>query len=66
MKIRYIMAILLTLCFVLVGCDSGSSSKTVKDDYEIIETLNNEMKEIIQSSVVSSVGDRGTWHVYEL
>lgn len=67
MKIRYIIiAMMLALCFVVVGCDSGSSSQKGKDDYEIIETLNNEMKEISKSSVVSSVGDNGTWNIFEL
>lgn len=67
MKIRYIIiAMMLALCFVIVGCDGGSSVRTEKDDYETIEILNNEMKEITNSSVVSSVGDNGTWNIFEL
>lgn len=66
MKIRHIIALMLTMCFLLVGCDSGSSSKTTTDDYKTIETLNNEMKKISKSSVVSAVGDNGTWNIFEL
>lgn len=66
MKIRYIVAVMFAVCLLLMGCDGGTGTRTEKDDYETIETLNNEMKEIIHSSAVSSVGDNGTWNIFEL
>lgn len=61
MKMKCLIAVMLTLCFVLVGCGAGSEK-----DYDTIETLTNEMSQITQTSAVSSVGDNGSWNVFEL
>lgn len=43
MKLRYLF-VCIVLCIVFAGCSGNNSSRTQKDDYKAIETLNNEMK----------------------
>ena len=65
MKLRYLF-VCIVLCIVFAGCSGNNSSRTQKDDYKAIETLNNEMKKISSSSVVSAAGDNGSWNIFEL
>lgn len=71
MNAKRLVSIIVVLCLAIIGWSiyrnhSTKSEKNTQNDYEIIETLNKEMKKISKSSAASSVGRYDAWNIYEL
>lgn len=71
MNIKKIAAIVIILglgiaAWAIYKNHKSETEKSSANDYEIIETLHNEMEKISKSSSISSVGDNATWYVFEL
>lgn len=71
MNTKRLLTIVVILCLGIVGWSmyrnhSSKSEKSTQSDYEIIETLHKEMDKMSKSSSVTSVGDNGSWNIFEL
>jgi hypothetical protein rflaF_14202 len=71
MNLKKLAAIVIILCLGIVGWaiyknKKSESEQSSENDYEIIETLHNELEKISKSSSISSVGDNATWYIFEL
>ena len=71
MNLKKLLTVVVVFCLGIVAWSvyrdySSKSEENIQNDYEIIDTLNEEMKKMSKSSSVSSLGDNGAWHIYEL
>lgn len=71
MNIKKLITIILVICLGIVGWsiykkNNAKIEKNTQNDYEIIETLQNEMKQISKSSAASSLGRYDAWNIFEL
>jgi len=66
MKMKRMICVVFAMCFFLVGCLGNDSSKNEKDDYKAIQTLTDELRSLSSTSLMSTVGDNGSWNIFEL